>query len=64
VAKALGRTADAAQLYADAGVPFDAAQAYLEAGDTGRRSRTSAAFLTAIRSTGWQRRWRSASPPT
>src|SRR5258705_291450 len=36
VAKALGRTADAAQLYADGGVPFDAAQAYLEAGDTGK----------------------------
>ncbi len=35
-AKALRRTADAAQLYADAGLPFEAAQAYLELGDTGK----------------------------
>src|SRR5207253_1486745 len=32
VAKALGRTADAAQLFADAGAPLEAAQAYLESG--------------------------------
>src|SRR5256714_9043376 len=35
LAKALGRTANAAEFYADAGVPFEAAQAYLELGDTG-----------------------------
>src|SRR5262249_23631707 len=35
-AKALGRKADAAQLFADAGIPFEAAQAYLELGDTGK----------------------------
>src|SRR6202011_660899 len=40
VAKALGRTADAAQLYADAGVPFAAAQGYLELGDTGTAPET------------------------
>ena len=36
LAKALGRTANAAEFYADAGVPFEAAQAYLELGDTGK----------------------------
>src|SRR3989442_10706204 len=36
VAKALGRTADAAQLFADAGAPLEAAQAYLESEDTGK----------------------------
>ena len=36
LAKALGRTANAAEFYADAGLPFEAAQAYLELGDTGK----------------------------
>src|SRR5438309_1047837 len=30
------RPADAAQLYADAGLPFEAAECYLELGDTGK----------------------------
>jgi eukaryotic-like serine/threonine-protein kinase len=36
LAKAIGRTANAAEFYADAGIPFEAAQAYLELGDTGK----------------------------
>ena len=36
VAKTLGRIGDAAQLFADAGAPFEAGQAYLELGDTGK----------------------------
>jgi len=36
VAERLGQSAQAAQLYADAGMPFESAEAYLAAGDTGR----------------------------
>ena len=36
VAEKLGRMQDAAQLYADAGLPYPAAHAYLQLGDTGK----------------------------
>ena len=36
IARALGRTADAAQLYAEGGIPYEAARCYYDVGDTGK----------------------------
>ncbi|MCP4680665.1 MAG: serine/threonine protein kinase [Deltaproteobacteria bacterium] len=36
ILRSLGRTAEAANMYAEGGMPFEAAQCYLELGDTGK----------------------------